>query len=95
LSIFIAVVAAYVGLSVLNFVRRRVMAFIYSMITLAFWAFVVALGFYVWNRGLEQSFADLGALIELFSELEEKGQRRGQGKARQKSWEAQRRQDWR
>ena len=78
------------GFVVLNFVRRRIVSMIYSAITILFWGWVCALGIYVYSRGLDQSFEDLMKLFDFFSELEQKGEQRGQGIARQKAWEAQR-----
>ena len=51
-------------------------------------------GFVAYLRGFEQTLEDVTNLVNMFLNAQEKGQRRGAGKARQKEWEAKRTRKW-
>lgn len=93
LSLVITLLTLYVSLWALNFLRRRLFALISTLINVAFYAVILVLGIYVYNRGIEGTMDDVQLLLDLLGSLEKQGQKRGRSKASQKSWEAQR-QGW-
>ena len=65
-------------------VRRQVMAWISVVVKMGIWAGVALLGFYVYQRGVEQSFDDVVWLVEYLSEVQNEGERIGKKRARDK-----------
>lgn len=57
---------------------------------LLLWASLALVGFYVYQRGVEQSLEDLGWVLGFFAGLEDEGERIGKTKGRQKMADARR-----
>ena len=93
-SLLFTGLAGLLGLWVLNAVRRRLFSLFYSMMAFSFWIVLILAGFVAYLRGFEQTIEDVSNLANLFLNAQEKGQRRGAGKARQKEWEAKRLRKW-
>ena len=54
------------------------------------WAFVGLLGFYVYQRGVEQSIEDLGWLMGYMAQMGDEGEKIGKTQARRKAAKASR-----
>ena len=57
---------------------------------LVLWVGVGLLGFYVYQRGVDQSIEDLGWILGYLAEVGDEGERIGQTKARRKAADARR-----
>ena len=90
MSIIILAVVALVSLKVLDMTRRYIVYWINMALKLALWVSVGILGFYVYQRGMEQTVEDVGWLLGWLGEMENQGERIGQTRARQKAFEARR-----
>lgn len=70
--------------------RKTVVYWIGVAIKLAMWSTIAGVGFYVYQRGMEQSVEDFGWVWGLLQGLGEEGQRVGSRKASYKERDARR-----
>ena len=80
----------FMSLKLLNMLRRQIMYWISLGLRLALWGGIGIAGFYVYLRGLDQSFEDLGWLLGFLAQLGDEGEKIGQSKAREKAADARR-----
>ena len=80
----------FMSLKLLNMLRRQVMYWISLGFRLALWTGIGLIGFYVYQRGLDQSLKDLGWLLGFLAQLGDEGEKIGQTKARGKAADARR-----
>jgi hypothetical protein len=80
----------FVSLKVLDILRRQIVYWISVAVRLSMWVAVAVVGFYVYQRGLEQSLEDVGWVIGLLAGLGDEGEKIGKAKGRQKMADAKR-----
>ena len=80
----------FMSLKLLNMLRRQIMYWISLGIRLALWTAIGLVGFYVYQRGVDQSLEDLGLLLGFLAQLGDEGEKIGQTKARRKAADARR-----
>ena len=68
--------------------RRTIIYWISVALRLALWGGVALLGFYVYQRGVEQSVEDLGWILGYLGGLEAEGDRIGHSRAQKKATDA-------
>ena len=67
-SIALLLVSLLASLLILDMVWRAVMYWVRLVLRLVFWASAVGLGLWLWNRGPEGVFEDVGILIGVWNE---------------------------
>ena len=87
-SIIALVVIAYISIKFLDILRRQIISFITFAIKTIMWISIAVIGIYVYNRGVEESFEDLMAVVGMFSALEKEGEKKGRRMAGQKMKQA-------
>ncbi|KAL9116666.1 MAG: hypothetical protein Q9187_006809 [Circinaria calcarea] len=80
----------FMSLKLLNMLRRQIMYWISLGLRLALWTGIGLVGFYVYQRGLDQSLEDLAGLLSFLAQLGDEGEKIGQTKAKRKAAEARR-----
>ena len=80
----------FVSLKVLDILRRQIVYWISVAVRLSMWVAVAVVGFYVYQRGVEQSLEDVGWVIGLLAGLGDEGEKIGKAKGRQKMADAKR-----
>ena len=83
-------VVLFASLKILDYMRRTIIYWISLAIKLALWASVAAVGLYVYQRGVEQSFEDFGYVVGFLQGLGEEGQKVGGAKAKYRERDARR-----
>ena len=66
------------------------MAWISVMLKMGVWAGMALLGFYVYQRGVEQSLDDVVWLVGYFAEMQSEGERIGKKRGRERMADARR-----
>lgn len=89
-SIAVLALLALLSFKLLDMVRRTVVFWIGVAVRLLLWLTVAAVGFYVWQRGVEASVEDLGWVVGYLTGLEEEGERIGKGRAARREGDARR-----
>jgi len=84
ISLFILAVVLFISLKVLDVVRRQVQYMISLALNALMWLGIGLLGWYVYQRGVEQSIEDAGYVFGLLAGLGDEGERIGKSKGRQK-----------
>jgi len=79
-----------VSLKVLDILRRQIVYWISVATRLLMWVAVALIGFYVYQRGVEQSLEDVGWVTGLLAGLGDKGKQIGKAKGTQKMADARR-----
>ncbi|MCJ1284776.1 hypothetical protein MMC26_004112 [Xylographa opegraphella] len=87
-TLVVIVLVAWISLRVLDILRRQIIYWISLVLKLLLWAAVALAGFYVYQRGVEQSLEDLGWVLGYFAALEDEGERLGQTKGKAKMAQA-------
>lgn len=80
-TLAILAIVLIISLKLLDILRRIIIHWISLALRLVFWAAVVGAGFYIYNRGVDQTADDIGWVMGLLAGLEEQGQRVGQRRA--------------
>lgn len=93
-SLFFTVLAGFASLWVMNAIRRRLFALVYSIVMFIVWSLVITLGMFAYYRGMDQTISDVSDLINMFVNSQQKGRQRGATKARQREWEAGKTRRW-
>ena len=83
-TVVVLVLVAWISLRVLDILRRQIVYWISVALKLLLWAAVALIGFYVYQRGVEQSLEDFGWVLGYFAGLENEGERLGQTKGKAK-----------
>ena len=78
------------SLKLLNVLRKSIVYWISVAIRLVTWTLVLAVGVYVWQRGLEQSLEDVAWVLGFVAGLENEGERIGNAKASRRRGDANR-----
>ncbi|MCJ1475910.1 hypothetical protein MMC13_004574 [Lambiella insularis] len=89
-TLAVLAIVLFLSLKVLDILRRQIMYWMSLALRLLLWASVGLIGFYVYQRGGEQSLEDLGWILGFFAGLEDEGERIGKTKGRQKMGDAKR-----
>ena len=89
-AIVILALLLFISLRLLDMLRRQIMFWVSMGIRLALWSAVGLLGFYVYQRGVDQSIEDFGWVLGYLAEVGDEGDRIGQAKARRKAADARR-----
>ena len=87
-TIIVLIILAYISLKVLDILRRQIVYWISVSLKLILWASVAFIGYYVYQRGVDQSLEDFGWVLGFFAGLEDEGERIGQTKGRAKMAQA-------
>ena len=90
MTLLILSVVLIISLKALDYMRRTIIYWIGKMIRLSMHAALLAVGGYVWQRGLEQSLEDFGWVWGLIEGFSQEGQRVGTQRARRSEREARR-----
>jgi len=77
LTLLILAAVLVVSLRLLDYMRRWVISWITFGLKVLMWVGMAGLGWYVWQRGVEQSLEDAGWVWGLLAGLEEEGERVG------------------
>ncbi|MCJ1394036.1 hypothetical protein MMC18_006914 [Xylographa bjoerkii] len=89
-TLVVLIILAYISMKVLDILRRQIIYWISVTLKLLLWASLALIGFYVYQRGIEQSLEDLGWVLGYFAALEDEGERLGQTKGNSKMAQARR-----
>ena len=81
LTLGILAAVLIISLKTLDYMRRTIIYWISLAIRFGMWVTIIGLGFYVWQRGAEQSVEDFGWVWGLFEGLGKEGQNIGGRKA--------------
>ncbi|MCJ1312962.1 hypothetical protein MMC25_006638 [Agyrium rufum] len=84
-AIAILCIILFISMKMLDMVRRQIMSWISFWIRASVWIGVALLGFYVYQRGVDQSIEDFGYVLGYLGQLEDQGERIGQAKAQKKA----------
>ncbi len=86
ITLGILAVVLFVSLKALDYMRKTIIYWISLAVRLGMWGAMIGAGFYVWQRGLEQSIEDFGWVWGLLAGLREEGEkiggRKGAGRER-------------
>ena len=74
----------------LDILRRQIIYMISVTLRLLLWGTVALVGFYVYQRGVEQTLEDAGWLMGFLNGLGDEGEKIGKAKGRQKMADARR-----
>ena len=90
LTLAILAIALIVSFRVLDYMRRTVMYWVGLAIRMGLWFTIGGLGWYVWQRGFDQSVEDFGYVWGFLQGLGHEGERIGVQKAKGKERDARR-----
>ena len=89
-TLVVLAIVLFISMKALDILRRQIIYMISVTLRLLLWGTVALVGFYVYQRGVEQTLEDAGWLMGFLNGLGDEGEKIGKAKGRQKMADARR-----